>query len=123
MVFYLDNNKYDNLETTPIELSDKFSVNKSGNKIDIVTKGNNWLEVTREEMNLVLGVGLADNLYNKTKGLLGTWNEDPNDDFQKPDGNKLSLPASDNETHYNFGELCKDMLTCKINSGSEILIW
>ena len=44
---------------------------------------------------------------NVTKGLLGTWNGDPEDDFLTPNGTILASNASSKDIHYDFGLLCK----------------
>ena len=46
----------------------------------------------------------------KTKGLLGTWNGNPQDDFTLPDGTVLSSDASPEDVHYKFGLKCKFFL-------------
>ena len=42
-----------------------------------------------------------------TKGLLGTWNDNPEDDFLRPDGVMLPANATGREIHYDFGLHCK----------------
>ena len=44
---------------------------------------------------------------NETKGLLGTWNGDSEDDFLTPNGTILPLNASSKDIHHNFGLSCK----------------
>ena len=44
---------------------------------------------------------------NETKGLLGTWNGDPEDDFLTPNGTMLPSNASSKEIHHKFGLSCK----------------
>lgn len=40
---------------------------------------------------------------NQTKGLLGTWNDDPSDDFRTPNGTVLPADATPQQIHYDFG--------------------
>ncbi|KAM9316126.1 uncharacterized protein PAF06_007094 [Gastrophryne carolinensis] len=47
---------------------------------------------------------LPSQFINKTKGLLGTWNNDQNDDFLAPNGTYISSNSSE-ETLYNYGLL------------------
>ena len=47
----------------------------------------------------------------RTKGLLGTWNDNPSDDFTLPDGIVVPSDASPEEVHYKFGLKCKLSLT------------
>ena len=44
---------------------------------------------------------------NQTKGLLGTWNGDPEDDFLTPNGTILPSNAYGKDIHHDFGLLCK----------------
>lgn len=44
---------------------------------------------------------------NRTRGLLGTWNDDPSDDFMAPDGTLLPADASPQKIHYEFGLKCE----------------
>jgi len=44
---------------------------------------------------------------NQTKGLLGTWNDDPEDDFLTPNGTILPSNANGKDIHHDFGLLCK----------------
>ncbi|XP_022803205.1 mucin-like protein [Stylophora pistillata] len=55
----------------------------------------------KEMMSFV--VTLGDNFKNATKGLLGTWNDDTEDDFTLPDGTVLSSSLSLREIHFGFG--------------------
>ena len=49
----------------------------------------------------------ADVYKNTTKGLLGTWNDDPDDDFTLPDVTVLRSSSSLKEVHFKFGVKCK----------------
>ncbi|XP_070567836.1 sushi domain-containing protein 2-like [Ptychodera flava] len=40
---------------------------------------------------------------NQTAGLLGTWNDDPDDDLLTPEGNNVPANSSLRDIHYNFG--------------------
>lgn len=42
-----------------------------------------------------------------TKGLLGTWNGDKEDDFTLPNGTVLPGSSSGRDIHYKFGMTCK----------------
>ena len=44
---------------------------------------------------------------NQTKGLLGTWNDHPEDDFLTPNGTILPPNATSKDIHFYFGLLCK----------------
>ncbi|CAH3024316.1 unnamed protein product [Porites evermanni] len=48
-------------------------------------------------------VALDTQYYNKTKGLLGTFNENKDDDFTLPNGTVLSPSITAKQIHYDFG--------------------
>lgn len=47
------------------------------------------------------------NFKNRTKGLLGTWNDYMDDDFTLQNGTVLSPSASEQDIHFQFGLSCK----------------
>ena len=49
----------------------------------------------------------AEIYKNATKGLLGTWNDDPSDEFTLPNGTVLGLSSSLRDIHFGFGVTCK----------------
>ena len=49
----------------------------------------------------------TNSFKNTTKGLLGTWNDDMEDDFTLPDGSVLSPLANDSTIHYDYGLKCE----------------
>ena len=62
----------------------------------------------------------ADDYKNTTKGLLGTWNDDPDDDFTLPDGTVLPSSSSLKDIHFKFGVKCMlDFHICAIRPENE----
>ena len=49
----------------------------------------------------------GDDYKNTTKGLLGTWNDNADDDFTLPDGTVLAPSLTSREIHFRFGLKCK----------------
>ena len=43
----------------------------------------------------------------KTRGLMGTYNGDVEDDFMTPQGNVIPINSTSRVIHYSFGETCK----------------
>lgn len=60
--------------------------------------------VKKEMLSFV--VSLSEDFKNTTKGLLGTWNDNPDDDFTRPDGTVLESPSF-RDIHFSFGVKCK----------------
>ena len=48
----------------------------------------------------------------QTRGLLGVYNGNPNDDLTTPSGTVLPPDSSWEDIHYKFGMLCKASLLC-----------
>lgn len=69
------------------------------------------ISVTVKLVSGALSIVLATprSFKNQTKGLLGTWNGDPEDDFLTPNGTILPSNASSKDIHYDFGLLCKSI--------------
>ena len=49
----------------------------------------------------------ADDYKNNTKGLMGTWNDDPEDDFLLPDGTVIPSSSTSRAIHFEFGVKCE----------------
>ncbi|XP_035671814.1 mucin-like protein [Branchiostoma floridae] len=62
------------------------------------------VEVYQETGVLAMSMHLTDDYVGQTKGLMGVWNGDPDDDFTRPDGTILSTNATDEEI-YDWGLL------------------
>ena len=59
------------------------------------------------ERALSISIDAPVEFKNRTRGLLGIWNDNPSDDFVTPDGKMLPAEASPQEIHYKFGLKCK----------------
>jgi hypothetical protein len=59
------------------------------------------VEVSQKMLSLQLAV--PDSAKNKVSGLLGTYNDDPTDDFTLPDGTVLAQPLTESEIFTQFG--------------------
>lgn len=56
---------------------------------------------------MAINLALPDEYKNKTKGLFGVWNDNPDDDYTLPDGSKISSSSNDSTIHYKFGLKCE----------------
>lgn len=60
---------------------------------------------------------------NNTVGLLGLWNNNPDDDLLRPDGTSLSPNSTLEQIHREFGELCKFVpVVCNIRSNFHMFL-
>jgi hypothetical protein len=66
------------------------------------------ISVTFSEVKGMMTIvfGAPESFKNKTRGLLGVWNDDPDDDFTLPDGSVLPVSSNDSVVHYQFGLKC-----------------
>lgn len=64
------------------------------------------VKVTSVEDSLQFQVALPHVYKTKTTGLLGTWNDDEDDDFEAPDGTIWDKDSSMADIH-DFGQLCE----------------
>ena len=51
-------------------------------------------------------LSIPETFYDKTKGLLGVWNNKQDDDFLTPDGTTISIQSTEEEIFHQFGEKC-----------------
>ena len=51
-------------------------------------------------------LSIPETFYDKTKGLLGVWNNKQDDDFLIPDGTTISIQSTEEEIFHQFGEKC-----------------
>lgn len=60
------------------------------------------------QMNFLrVSLSLSDSFVNMTSGLMGIYNNNPEDDFQTRDGEVLSTALSESEVYQQFGLGCK----------------
>ena len=99
---------YSNLTNRTVEVGGNLSVSiPEENCFQVSFPSTSSVQFCEKKEMMSFVVTLADILKNATKGLLGTWNDDPYDDFTLPDGMVLSSSSSLKEIHYGFGVKCK----------------
>lgn len=99
---------FNTLTNVSVFLNGSLSVSRPRNSSFLVTFPSG-ISVTITEIHGSLSIVFAaptSFMYN-TKGLLGTWNEDQDDDFLKPDGTTLATNATGRQIHFQFGLKCK----------------
>ena len=103
---------FDSLTNVSVNLNGSVAVSRPENSSFLVTFPSG-ISVTVTEVLESLSIVFAAPVSFKdyTKGLLGTWNDDPLDDFLRPDGTTLPHNATAREIHNFFGQTCKLILT------------
>ena len=94
-------------------INDTYSNSKE--TIEIMRSAENSVEIVFENgisvtVNVSVGIlhytiAMPNNFANLTKGLLGNFNGNSNDDFLSPNGTQYN--ASDERSIFQFGETCK----------------
>ena len=101
-------NGYDELTNQSVKVGRNLSVSKpEENCLQVSfpsTMSVNFCE-KKEMLSFVLTP--ADDYKDTTKGLLGTWNDDPEDDFTLPDGTVLPSSSTLRDIHFRFGVKCR----------------
>ena len=64
---------------------------------------------------LEITVSVPDSTKGQTRGLLGVWNNNTEDDFTLPDGMVLNPNSSERLLYAEFGQLC-ELIICAISS-------
>ena len=82
-----------------VEVEEEFSRNfMFENGVVIVIKASNDI--------LSFQLSVPQTFRDNTKGLLGVWNGNQDDDFLRPDGTTFSVTSTEEEIFDNFGERC-----------------
>jgi hypothetical protein len=69
------------------------------------------VKVTDIKDSLSILLAAPQRFKNRTRGLLGVWNDDPLDDLTTPTGRVLPNNATGRMIHFDFGQKCKCFLT------------
>ena len=101
-------NNYENLTDQTVDVGGNISVSKpEENCMEVYFPSTTSVLFCEKKGMLSIVVTLTNDYKNATKGLLGTWNENPDDDYTLPDGTTLSPTLSSREIHFGFGLKCK----------------
>ena len=106
----IDQEEYDDYKTLTnqsVEVGRNLSVSKTEeNCLQVSFPSTMSVNFCEKKEMLSFVVTPADVYRNTTKGLLGTWNDDPGDDFTLPDGTILPSSSTLREIHFGFGVKC-----------------
>ena len=100
--------EFHSLTNVSFLLKDSVAVSRPQNNSFLVAFPSG-ISVTVTEIQDSLSIVFAapSSFQGQTKGLLGMWNGDQQDDFLKPDGTILPSNATGRQIHFNFGLECK----------------
>ena len=102
---------YANLTNQTIDVGGNLSFSKpEANCVEVYFPSTTSVQFCEKREMLSFVVTLSEDYRNSTRGLLGTWNDYPNDDFTLPDGTVLSPSSTSREIHFDFGVKCELLL-------------
>ena len=101
-------------EKPAVLTSDNVVLAQGINKTLVVYFSKSKISVSFREFKGILSIlfSAPREYMRRTRGLLGTWNGNPLDDFTLPDGTVLPSNASPEDVHYKFGRKCKSHVYC-----------
>ena len=80
---------------------------REDNCVEVTFPSGTGVEFCEAKGMLTFVVTTSSDYFNKTKGLLGTYNGNAADDFTLPNGTVLSPSMTPKQIHYDFGLKCK----------------
>ena len=83
------------------------AVRRTPSCVEVTFKSGTGVEFCEAKQMLSIVVTLSEDYFNNSKGLLGTYNKNPEDDFTLPNGTVLSPSLTSKQIHYDFGLNCK----------------
>lgn len=99
---------YDDLTNVSTDIGGNLRAARKTEKcLDVTFKSGTQVQFCVDKGLMTFVVTLSDEYFNKTIGLLGTYNGNPDDDFTLPNGTVLQPNLTSSETHYDFGLVCK----------------
>lgn len=110
MLFFVNNTAFagaSNFGVSPTIIENTVSVIKPMENLLCINAGGTGITVRDEKNHLIVTVVLNQGLFGQTKGLLGNWSGQTDDDWLLPNGTVLSPPLTDEQIHFDFGEKCE----------------
>ena len=99
---------YSNLTNQSVSVGSNISVSKpEENCLEVTFPSTTAVKFCEKKEMLSFVVTPGDDYKNTTKGLLGTWNDNPDDDYTLPDGTVLPSSSSFRDIHFKFGVKCE----------------
>lgn len=100
--------KYESLTNESLRLNGSVAVSRpESNSFAVAFPTGISVTITDVKEALSIIFAAPKSFKNQTKGLLGTWNDDPEDDFCLPNGTVIPSSSTGREIHYQFAQLCK----------------
>ena len=108
---YINGTLYDKLDSLT-NISEEIGGNlraakKNPDCVEVTFKSGSGVEFCEAKGMMSFVVTLSNEFFNNTKGLLGTYNNKPDDDFTLPDGTVLGSNINSSTIHYDFGLKCE----------------
>ena len=100
--------EFDSLTNISKEIGENLrAAQKNPGCVEVTFKSGSGVEFCEAKGMMSFVVTLSNEFFNNTKGLLGTYNNKPDDDFTLPDGTVLGSNINSSTIHYDFGLKCE----------------
>ncbi|XP_068725626.1 mucin-like protein [Montipora capricornis] len=97
-------NDYNNLTNQSVSVGGNITFSKpEENCLEVSFPSASNVKFCEKKQSMLFVVSPAIDYKNATKGLLGTWNDNPDDDFALPDGSVLQPSSTARAIHFEFG--------------------
>ncbi|XP_068697609.1 mucin-like protein [Montipora foliosa] len=97
-------NDYNNLTNRSVNVGGNITFSKpEENCLEVSFPSTSNVKFCEKKQSMLFVVSPAIDYKNATKGLLGTWNDNPDDDFALPDGSVLLPSLTARAIHFEFG--------------------
>ena len=99
---------YNNLTNVSKDIGGNLRAARKTDKcLEVTFKSGSGVDFCEAKGMMSFVVTLDEVYFNKTRGLLGTFNDNPDDDFTLPNGTVLSPNLTSIQIHDDFGLNCK----------------
>lgn len=79
----------------------------SASSVEVTFESGTVVRFVESKGMMTFVVTISDQYLGKTKGLLGAYNKNPDDDFTLPSGTVLPSNLTSRQIHFDFGQKCK----------------
>ena len=100
--------EFDSLTNISKEIGENLrAAQKNPGCVEVTFKSGSGVEFCEAKGMMSFVVTLSKEFLNNTKGLLGTYNNNPDDDYTLPNGTTLGPNVNSSTIHYDFGLKCE----------------
>lgn len=111
------------LSTADIDSIEDTILIRNSNGILILSTPSQVIFSVASQLNFIyINLQLGSAYSNLTEGLLGTYNNNPQDDFRRPDGNTIPITSTEYTVFTEFGLQCKHLIMKNLSSCNYVYV-